>query len=136
MEMQDNPMNPFRKDTGTTQTNDTGSNLFVKKCETLPIKPDSTSGGIKEWEFMTKPEAPDSDMVYHPKHYRVGGIETLDFVKAKLNTMTYLEPFQAYCIGNAMKYLSRAGHKGEFVEDIEKAIFYLNQALGKDQRNV
>lgn len=81
-------------------------------------------------------EAASDKFVFHPDHYTAGGIEVIDFIEAKLNVMTHLTPFQAYCIGNALKYLPRAGVKDpdKFVQDIEKAVFYLNKAIGKDPR--
>lgn len=74
------------------------------------------------------------DMVNHPDHYKAGGIEALDYIKAKLNAMTNITPWQAYCLGNAMKYISRSDLKGKFEEDIKKAIFYLRSAIGDDPR--
>jgi hypothetical protein len=61
-----------------------------------------------------------TDMVNSPSHYKVGGIETIDFIEAKnLN----------YNLGNAVKYISRADHKGEPTQDLEKAIFYLKREI-------
>jgi hypothetical protein len=60
------------------------------------------------------------DPVNHPAHYKVGGIETIDFIEAKrLN----------YNMGNAVKYITRADHKGNRKQDLEKAIWYLNREL-------
>ncbi len=65
-------------------------------------------------------EEPKSDPVNHPAHYKVGGIETIDFIEAKrLN----------YNMGNAVKYITRADHKGNRKQDLEKAIWYLNREL-------
>jgi len=67
-------------------------------------------------------EEPASDPVNHPAHYKTGGIETIDFIEAKeLN----------YNMGNAVKYISRAEHKGNKKQDLEKAIWYLNRELAK-----
>lgn len=66
------------------------------------------------------------DPVNHPDHYTDGGIETIDFIRAKLGA----EGFRAYCLGNAMKYISRAGKKGNFDQDVLKAVWYLNAAVG------
>ena len=66
--------------------------------------------------------APNLDPVNHPTHYKVGGIETIDFIEAKkLN----------YHLGNAVKYITRAGvkNKEKEAEDIQKAIWYLNRHL-------
>lgn len=63
---------------------------------------------------------PPADPVNHPTHYKVGGIETIDFIEAKqLN----------YNLGNAVKYITRADHKGNRKQDLEKAIWYLNREL-------
>ena len=76
-------------------------------------------------EKITKPglyEVPMADNVNHPAHYKVGGIETIDFIEAKgLN----------YNIGNVVKYLTRADHKGNRREDLAKARWYLNREIAK-----
>ena len=60
------------------------------------------------------------DPVEHPSHYKVGGIETIDFIEAKkLN----------YNIGNVVKYLTRADHKGNKLEDLRKAQWYLTREI-------
>lgn len=66
------------------------------------------------------------DMVNSPPHYTDGGIETIDYIEAKLTA----EQFTGMCLGNALKYISRAGKKGSQYEDIKKAIWYLNRAIG------
>jgi hypothetical protein len=64
----------------------------------------------------------NKDLVNSPAHYTVGGIETIDFIEAKdLN----------YHLGNAVKYIVRAEHKGNKQQDLEKAIWYLNRELNK-----
>jgi hypothetical protein len=66
------------------------------------------------------PECVKSDPVNHPAHYKVGGIETIDFIEAKkLN----------YNLGNAVKYVTRADHKGNRREDLEKARWYINREI-------
>lgn len=67
-------------------------------------------------------EEPVSDPVNHPAHYKTGGIETIDFIEAKgLN----------YNMGNAIKYISRADHKGNKKQDLQKAVWYLNRELSR-----
>jgi hypothetical protein len=64
--------------------------------------------------------SPNSDNVNHPPHYKIGGIETIDFIEAKsLN----------YNLGNVVKYLTRADHKGNKLEDLQKAQWYLAREL-------
>lgn len=67
-------------------------------------------------------EEPASDPVNHPAHYKTGGIETIDFIEAK--------EFN-YNMGNAVKYISRAEHKGNKKQDLEKAVWYLNRELSR-----
>jgi hypothetical protein len=59
----------------------------------------------------------------NPDHYKVGGIETIEFIEAKLSP----KEFAGYCRGNAMKYISRAGHKDVTAIEIGKAIWYLQR---------
>ena len=63
---------------------------------------------------------PKPDPVNNPAHYTAGGIETIDFIEAKkLN----------YNIGNVVKYLTRADHKGNKLEDLRKAQWYLTREI-------
>ena len=62
------------------------------------------------------------DMVNHPPHYTVGGVETIDFIEAKgLN----------YHLGQVIKYVSRAGKKGDALQDLQKARWYLNREIAR-----
>ena len=63
---------------------------------------------------------PKADPVNHPAHYKVGGIETIDFIEAK-----NLD----YNLGNVVKYVTRADHKGNKLEDLRKAQWYLTRAI-------
>jgi hypothetical protein len=56
----------------------------------------------------------------NPDHYKVGGIETIDYLQAKLSP----EEFAGYCKGNIIKYLSRSRYKGTEVQDYKKAHWY------------
>ena len=52
----------------------------------------------------------------------MGGIETIDFIDAK-----QLD----YYLANVVKYVSRADHKGNRKQDLEKAKWYLDRAISK-----
>jgi Protein of unknwon function (DUF3310) len=60
------------------------------------------------------------DLINHPPHYTSGGIETIDFIEAKE---------LGYNLGNAIKYIARAGKKGDALQDLQKAIWYLNREI-------
>lgn len=63
------------------------------------------------------------DPIKRPAHY-CDGIETIDYIHSKLTE----EQFYGYCIGNVLKYISRAGKKGDKIEDLKKAEVYLSWA--------
>jgi hypothetical protein len=67
-----------------------------------------------------------SDPVNQPSHYKVGGVETIDFIEAK---------GLGYHLGNVVKYITRAGHKGtnQGLEDLRKARWYLDRAIEKNE---
>jgi hypothetical protein len=60
------------------------------------------------------------DKVNHPVHYKAGGIETIDFIEAKKLD---------YHLGNVVKYITRSDLKGNKLEDLQKAQWYLNRAI-------
>jgi hypothetical protein len=76
---------------------------------------------IMEYHSPKQEQIEMFDAVDHPEHYKVGGIETIDFIEAKkLN----------YNIGNVVKYLTRADYKGNKLEDLRKAQWYLTREIG------
>jgi hypothetical protein len=66
----------------------------------------------------TRPQI--SDPINSPAHYKIGGIETIDFIEAKSLD---------YNLGNVVKYITRADHKGNKLEDLRKAQWYLTRAI-------
>ena len=60
------------------------------------------------------------DPVNHPKYYTAGGIETIDFIEAKR---------LGYNLGNVVKYITRSGLKGNQLEDLRKAQWYLTREI-------
>lgn len=64
----------------------------------------------------------ETDAVDHPPHYSAGGIEAIDVIEAfGLN----------FRLGNAIKYILRAGRKAATVEDLKKARWYLDREIAK-----
>lgn len=78
-----------------------------------------------EREVKALKEEVEADMVNHPAHYKTGGIEAIDIMKAKLSP----EEFRGYLIGNSLKYLMRLNHKGKALEDAKKAQWYINKLV-------
>jgi hypothetical protein len=75
----------------------------------------------RAYEAGVKQEEP-VDNVNHPPHYKTGGMETIDFIEAKALD---------YHLGNVIKYVTRAKHKGNELEDLKKAQWYLERAIMK-----
>ena len=65
-------------------------------------------------------EGDRGDAVNHPAHYKVGGIETIDFIEAKK---------LGYNLGNVVKYITRSDYKGNKLEDLRKAQWYLTREI-------
>lgn len=64
------------------------------------------------------------DSVNHPSHYQGKTIEVIDII----------EDFDLnFNLGNAIKYILRAGKKGGYQEDLNKAVWYLNREIIRDQ---
>jgi hypothetical protein len=65
------------------------------------------------------------DPVNHPLHYtdHPSGIECIRITE-HLN----------FCIGNAIKYLWRAGRKGDPVQDLRKAVWYIEREISRLQQ--
>lgn len=60
------------------------------------------------------------EMINHPSHYNQGKYEAIDVIEDwKLN----------FNLGNTVKYISRAGHKDNIIQDLKKASWYLNREI-------
>jgi hypothetical protein len=66
-----------------------------------------------------------SDMVNRPAHYNAGKYEVIDVIE---DAVVGADGFEAYCIGNVLKYVMRYRHKNG-VEDLRKAAWYLNRVI-------
>lgn len=62
------------------------------------------------------------DNVNHPAHYTDGKIEVIDYIEDK---------HFGYHLGNAIKYISRAGKKDpqKAEEDLRKAVWYIHRYI-------
>ena len=74
-----------------------------------------------------KIEESKEDMVNHPPHYTQGEIECIEVIKY-INNKLHIQGYEGYCLGNFIKYIWRCNFKNGW-EDINKAIFYLNELL-------
>lgn len=74
---------------------------------------------------------PVDDAVNHPQHYTRSGIECIDAIDSV--TSGYERPGHGYYAGQVLKYIWRAPFKGHYLQDLEKAQWYLNRLVKKVQ---
>ena len=76
----------------------------------------------REVTFTIDEDKPTKELVNHPKHY--GG---------KDNPYEAIKVIEAwdlgFCLGNTIKYISRAGKKDETIQELEKALWYLKREI-------
>lgn len=69
-------------------------------------------------------DKPKKEFVHHPQHY--GG---------KDNPYEAIKVIEAwnlgFCLGNTLKYISRAGKKDDTIQELEKALWYLKREIKK-----
>jgi hypothetical protein len=71
---------------------------------------------------MSKKKAQSA--VNHPKHYnQIKGVECIDVAEQ-----------MGFNLGNALKYVWRCGDKGKKIEDLEKAIWYINREIARTRK--
>lgn len=88
---------------------------YAKKADALP--PNVT---VKANVVKTTPLTPAVDMVNQPPHYTAGGVETIDYIAAKLSR----DEFIGYLKGSILKYGSRIGKKDDPLTDAGKLTWY------------
>lgn len=74
----------------------------------------------RQVEYLQHKEMSMNDNINHPKHYtsHPSGIECIQITE-----------HMDFCIGNAIKYLWRAGGKNDEIEDLKKAIWYIQRKI-------
>ena len=86
------------------------------------VKQMNAKADVQHKVFIATSKKSIADNVNHPSHYKAGGIETIDFIEAKKLD---------YHLGNVVKYITRSDLKGNKLEDLKKAQWYLNRAISK-----
>lgn len=62
------------------------------------------------------------NVIDHPSHYNRGKIEVIDFIE---------DQGLSFHLGNVIKYVARAGSKGDKLEDLKKARWYLDRYINE-----
>ncbi|CAB4126893.1 SaV-like [uncultured Caudovirales phage] len=76
-------------------------------------------------ENVRSPLTPPEDLVNHPPHYtgHPSGVECITVTE-----------HMGFCLGNAVKYIWRAGSKGDAITDLRKARWYLDREISRLER--
>jgi DNA-directed RNA polymerase subunit RPC12/RpoP len=69
-----------------------------------------------------KKHNPIFNVIDHPSHYNRGKIEVIDFIE---------DQGLSFHLGNVIKYVARAGSKGDKLEDLKKARWYLDRYINE-----
>lgn len=62
----------------------------------------------------------EADLVNHPPHYTKGKFEVIEVIE---------DWNLDFNLGNAIKYIARADHKGNAWQDLKKAVWYVNRRI-------
>ena len=81
---------------------------------------------IEESEAKTIELPKKEDVINHHSHYTRGKIEVIDFIE---------DQQLPYHLGNVIKYIARAGYKGDKLEDLKKARWYLDRYINKEMQH-
>lgn len=96
---------------------------ITKHIEAKPATRLAVNKVVEPDKVFTK----ERDVVNHPSHYTRGNIEVIDFIE---------DQQLPYHLGNVVKYVARAGYKGDTVEDLKKAQWYLNRYIRTLEKGV
>jgi hypothetical protein len=69
---------------------------------------------------LNQPSVTIDDPVNHPSHYtwHPSGVEVIQITE-----------HMNFCLGNAIKYILRSDHKKDQIQDLEKAVWYINREI-------
>lgn len=83
-----------------------------------------TADAVKDLYDVTTDKKPNriTNVIDHPSHYNRGKIEVIDFIE---------DQGLSFHLGNVIKYIARAGSKGDKLEDLKKARWYLDRYINE-----
>jgi hypothetical protein len=87
----------------------------------------------KGWQTYFKPEwlrpvekpAGAEDVVNHPSHYTQYPVEVIELTR-----------HMPFCDGNVVKYVARSPFKGNRLQDLKKARWYLDDAIAEEEKKL
>lgn len=86
-------------------------------------------GGQHEPDGSAAKQTFSSDAVNHPKHYASNG-PACHNCGSNIECITITERM-GFCLGNAVKYIWRHKNKGNALEDLKKARWYLDREIAR-----
>ena len=99
-------------------------NIYIHQPDTITIKEwdDADAFVFKELEKELK-----ADNINSPKHYTAGKFEVIEVIEDwDLN----------FRLANTIKYIARHKHKGKPLEDLKKALWYLQREIDRYESNI
>ena len=96
------------------------ANMAAKRKEVDVTLANMVAKTLEETEVKTVELK--EDVINHPSHYTRGKIEVIDFIE---------DQQLPYHLGNVIKYIARAGYKGDKLEDLKKARWYLGRYINE-----
>lgn len=94
----------------------------LPKYSKVPKKKEVVVEPVEEPEVKVVELPKKEDAINHPSHYTRGKIEVIDFIE---------DQQLPYHLGNVIKYIARAGYKGDKLEDLKKARWYLDRYINE-----
>lgn len=92
-------------------------NIYIHQPDTVSIETWDDEDFFVEWDNNQDTK---NDNINSPKHYTAGKYEVIDVIEDwDLN----------FRLANAIKYIARHKHKGKPLEDLEKALWYLQREV-------
>jgi len=104
-------------------------NMLNKAYEDVEKTSDIFEDALRESQRKTV--VYPAEVIRHTRYYEVGGIEVIDYIKAKLTP----EQYKGYLLGNIYKYSGRCQYKGEYVKDVIKLADYTSWLKEHNESN-
>jgi hypothetical protein len=74
---------------------------------------------------ITEKHEPAEDVVNHPSHYTQYPVEVIELTR-----------HMPFCDGNVVKYVARSPFKGNRLQDLKKARWYLDDAIAEEEKKL
>lgn len=98
------------------------ANMAAKRKEVAVTLANMVANTLEEPEVKVVELPKKEDVINHPSHYTRGKIEVIDFIE---------DQQLPYHLGNVIKYIARAGYKGDKLDDLKKARWYLDRYINE-----